>query len=160
MSDDNNVIDFETRAAQAKAMHTGYLLTELDGATLKAIFDAAFMDSRIDGDGDCVVNDDITLIASADPGKDVFKVYAFFPTSDTREQAVEFCNRFNMRMVVVRAQVRDTPDSDGQWTVIFDYDRLVFEDERLEARIVVKIVRRFEAIVRNGIARLDEEKIF
>jgi hypothetical protein len=65
-----------------------------------------------------------------------------------------------MRLVVVRAQVRDTPDSDGQWTVIFDYDRLVFEDERLEARIIVKTVRRFEAIVRNGIARLDEDKIF
>ena len=160
MSDDNNVIEFERRAAQVKAMHAGYLLAELDGATLKGIFDAAFMDCRIDGDGDCVVNDDVTLIATADPGKDAFKVYAFFPTSGTREQALEFCNRFNLRLVVVRAQVRDTPDSDGQWTVIFDYDRLVFEDERLEARNIVKTVRRFEAIVRNGIARLDEDKIF
>jgi hypothetical protein len=160
VSDDNNVIEFERRAAQVKAMHAGYLVKELDGATLKAILDAAFMDCRIDSDGDCVVNDDVTLITTADPGKDAFKVYAFFPTSGTREQALEFCNRFNLRLVVVRAQVRDTPDSDGQWTVIFDYDRLVFEDERLEARVIVKTVRRFEAIVRNGIARLDEDKIF
>ena len=87
-------------------------------------------------------------------------MYAFFPTSGTREQALEFCNRFNLRLVIVRAQVRDTPDSDGQWTVIFDYDRLVFEDERLEARIIVKTVRRFEAIVRNGISRLDKDKVF
>jgi hypothetical protein len=160
MSDDNNVIEFERPAAQVKAMHTGYLIKDLDGPTLKVIFDAAFMDCRIDSDGDCVVNDDVTLIATADPGKDALKVYAFFPTSDTREQALEFCNRFNLRLVVVRAQVRDTLDSDGQWTVIFDYDRLVFEDERLEARIIVKTVRRFEAIVRNGIARLDEDGIF
>ena len=160
MSDDNNVIEFERRAAQVKAMQAGYLLKDLDGATLKGIFDVAFMDCRIDGDGDCVVNDDVTLIATADPGKDAFKVYAFFPTSGTREQALEFCNKFNLRLVVVRAQVRDTPDRDGQWTVIFDYDRLVFEDERLEARNIVKTVRRFEAIVRNGIARLDEDKIF
>ena len=160
MSEDSNVIDFGARAAVEREMRTGRALSELDGAALKAIFDVAYLDCRIDSDGDCVVRDEITLIASADPGKDVFKVYAFFPTSGTREQAVEFCNRFNMRMVVVRAQVREEPDSDGQWTVIFDYDRLVFEDERLEPKAIVKTVRRFEASVRNGISRLDEDKIF
>lgn len=87
-------------------------------------------------------------------------MYAFFPTGGTREQALEFCNRINLHLVVVRAQVRETPDSDGQWTVIFDYDRLVFEDERIEARTIVKTVWRFEAIVRNGIARFDEDTIF
>jgi len=160
MSEDSNVIDFGARAAVEREMRTGRPLSELDAATFKSIFDLAFIDCRIDSDGDCVLHDDMTLIASADPGKDVFKVYAFFPTSGTHEQAVAFCNRFNMRMVVVRAQVRDEPDSDGQWMVIFDYDRLVFEDERLEPKTIVKTVRRFEAIVRNGIARLDEDKIF
>jgi hypothetical protein len=154
------VIEFERRAAQVKALHAGYLVKELDGATLKGIFDLAFIDARVDDDGDCILQDDITLVASADPGKDAFKVYAFFPTSGTREQALEFSNRFNLHLVVVRAQVRDTPDSDGRWTVIFDYDRLVFEDERLEARTIVKTVRRFEAIVRNGISRYDEDGIF
>ena len=160
MSEDTNVIDFERRAAQARAMHTGYLITELDGPTLKGIFDAAFIDARVDEDGDCIVRDDMTLLVTADPGKEHFKVCAFFPTSGTREQALEFCNRFNLHLVVVRAQVRDTPDEDGQWAVVFDYDRLVFEDERLEARTIVKTARRFEAIVRSGISRYDEDKIF
>jgi hypothetical protein len=61
---------------------------------------------------------------------------------------------------MVRAQVRESQKAAGQWTVIFDYDRLVFEDERIEARTIVKTVRRFQAIVRNGIARYDEDKIF
>lgn len=87
-------------------------------------------------------------------------MYAFFPTGGTREQALEFCNRINLHLVVVRVQVRETPDSDGQWTVIFDYDRLVFENERIEARTIVKTVRRFEAIVHNGISRFDEDGIF
>ena len=160
MSDDSNVIDFERRAALSRAMHTDYLLTDLDSATLKGIFDVAFIDAHVDDDGDCVVRDDITLIATTDPGKEHFKVYAFFPTSGTREQALEFCNKFNLHLVVERAQVRDTPASDGQWPVIFDYDRLVFDDERIEARSIVKTVRRFEAIVRNGISRYDEDKIF
>ncbi len=160
MSEDTNVIDFERRAAQARAMHTGYLITELDGPTLKGIFEAAFIDARVDEDGDCIVRDDMTLLATADPGKEHFKVCAFFSTSGTREQALEFCNRFNLHLVVVRAQVRDTPDEDGQWAVVFDYDRLVFEDERLEARAIVKTARRFEAIVRSGISQYDEDKIF
>jgi hypothetical protein len=61
--------------------------------------------------------------------------------------------RFDLHLVVVRAQVRDTQESEGQWTVIFDYDRVVFEDERIEAKTIVNTVRRFEAIVRNGISR-------
>jgi hypothetical protein len=160
MKDDSNVIDFGARAAVEREMRVGRPLTELDGAALKTIFDAAFIDARLDEDGDCVVRDDVTLITMVDPDKDLFKVYAFFPTSGTREQALEFCNRFNLHLVVVRAQVRDTADSERKWVVIFDYDRLVFEEERIEAGTIVKMVRRFEAIVRNGIARLDEDKIF
>ena len=160
MSEDSNVIDFGARAAVEREMRTGRALSELDGAALKAIFDAAYFDCRIDSDGDCVIHDDMTLIASADPAKDVFKIYGFFPIAGTREQAVEFCNRFNLHLVVVRAQLRDTPDSDGQWTVIFDYDRLVFEDERIEAKTIVKTVRRFQNIVRSGISRFDEDKLF
>ena len=75
-------------------------------------------------------------------------------------QAVEFCQRFNSNLVVAKAQVRDTPDADGQWPVMIDHDRLVFEEERLEPRTIVKMVRRFQFVVRNGITRFDIEKIF
>jgi len=40
--DDRNVIDFERRAAQVRAKHAGYLLTEQDGATPKGICDLVF----------------------------------------------------------------------------------------------------------------------
>ena len=51
MSEDKNIVDFAARAAQVKAMHTGYLLTELDGPTLKGIFETAHIDCRLDDDG-------------------------------------------------------------------------------------------------------------
>lgn len=60
----------------------------------------------------------------------------------------------------VQAQVRDAPDADGQWPVVFDHDRMVFEGRRIEARAIVKTVRRFQAIVRSGISRYDEDKLF
>jgi hypothetical protein len=44
--------------------------------------------------------------------------------------------------------------------VIVDHDRLVFEEERLEPRTIVKLVRRFQFIVRNGMTRHDTDKLF
>jgi hypothetical protein len=159
MNEDNKVVDLDRRKAQQREMQMAYLLNQLDGPALKGVFDAAFIEARVDGDGDCIVVDDLTLVVSADPEKELLKLYAFFPSSGTREQALEFCNRFNERLIMVRAQVRQSQKAAGQWTVIFDYDRLVFEDERIEARTIVKTARRFQAIVRNGIARYDEEGI-
>jgi hypothetical protein len=160
MVDDNKVVDFNRRRAQRRDLQMTYLLGALDGQTLKTVFDAAFIEAHVDGDGDCIVDDDITLIVAAEPGKELLKLYAFFPTSGTREQVLDFCNRFNLHLVVVRAQVREAPNAEGQWTVIFDYDRLVFDEERIEAKSIVKTVRLFEAIVRNGISRYDEDGIF
>ena len=35
MNEDKNVIDLEARAAQQRARRQGFLLTELDGSTIK-----------------------------------------------------------------------------------------------------------------------------
>jgi len=112
MSDDKNVVDFGARAALERSRRSGFLLTELDGAALKSIFDAAYVDCRLDGDGDCIVDDELRLFATADPTRDVFKLFAYFWATGTREQAVEFCQRFNSNLIVAKAQVRDTPDED------------------------------------------------
>ena len=55
MSDDKNVLDFGARAALERSRRLGFLLTELDGATLKSVFDSAYVDCRVDADGDCLV---------------------------------------------------------------------------------------------------------
>ena len=161
MGDDKNVVDFGALAALKRSRRSGFLLAELDGAALKSIFDVAYVDCRLDNDGDCIVDDELPLFATADPARDIFKVFAYFWATGTREQAVEFCQRFNANMIVAKAQVRDTPDADGQWPVIkIDHDRLVFEEERLEPRTILKMVRRFQFVVRNGITRFDVDKIF
>jgi hypothetical protein len=41
-----------------------------------------------------------------------------------------------------------------------DYDRLVFWEERIEPRTIVKLTPRFQFIVRNGLTRYDQDKIF
>lgn len=87
-------------------------------------------------------------------------MFAYFWATGTRERVLDFCQRFNANLIVVKAQMRDTQDADGQWPVVIDHDRLVFEEERLEPRTIVKLVRRFQFIVRNGMTRFDTEKLF
>jgi hypothetical protein len=160
MNEDKNIVDFAARAALERGRRTGYLLDELDGRTLASILEAAYIDCRLDSDGDCVARDELTVVVSVDAERDLFRLLAYFTTSGTREQVLEFCNRFNAGLLMARAQVHDTPNSQGQWLVIIDHDRLVFEDERLEARTIVKLVRRFEYVVRNGMMRFDADRIF
>ena len=160
MNEDKNIVDFAARAALERGRREGYALAELDGETLKSIFDAAYVDCAVDEDGNCIVQDDLTVGVGAEPARDLFKLFSYFSTSGTREQALEFCNRFNLQLVVVRAQVRDEPDSGGQWPVLFDHDRWCFDEERLDPKGLVRSVRLFQQIVRYGIARFDEDGIF
>jgi len=50
MREDNNVLDFGTRAALERARRQGFLLSELDAATPKGLFDAVYIDCKIDSD--------------------------------------------------------------------------------------------------------------
>ena len=160
MSEEKNIVDFAARATFERGRRAGYLLGELDGRTLASILEAAYIDCRLDSDGDCVARDELSVVVTVDAERELFRLLAYFTTTGTREQAIEFCNRFNAGILMARAQVYDTPNSEGRWLVIIDHDRLTFEEERLEARTIVKLVRRFEYVVRNGMIRFDSDRIF
>ena len=103
---------------------------------------------------------ELTVVVTADADRELFRLLAYFTAKGTHEQALAFCNRFNMGLVMARAQVLDEPNSEGEWVVIIDHDRLVFEEERLDPRTIVKLTRRFQYVVRNGMSRCDTDGIF
>ena len=159
MNEDKNVIDLEARAAQQRAHRQGFLLTELDGSTIKSILESGYIDCELDVHGESIACDELRMVVSADPPREVFKLYAFFWAKGRRQQVLEFCERFNANLVVVKAQMRDAPDKDGDWPVIIDHDRLMFEQDRLAPRTLVTLVRRFQFIARNGMTRYDTEHL-
>jgi len=71
-----------------------------------------------------------------------------------------FCNRFNLNLIVARAQMRDTPSAEGAWTVVFDHDRVMLDDARIEPRVTVRLARKFASIVRGGVTRFDQDDLF
>ena len=160
MSEDKNIVDFAARASLERGKRAGYLLDELDGRTLAAILEAAYIDCRVDSDGDCVARDELTVVVTADADRELFRLLAYFTAKGTHEQTLAFCNRFNLGLMMARAQVLDETNSEGEWVVIIDHDRLVFEDERLDPRTIVKLTRRFQYVVRNGMSRCDTDGIF
>jgi hypothetical protein len=138
-----------------------YLLSELSGPVLKKIFDDAFLTSRLDDDGDLIVEiDGLKTRVMPDAPKDLFKLFAVFGNKGDYWKLVGFCNRYNNSIVMVRAQVLDRQDSDGDWIVVFDYDRFMLEDERIDARQIVTLAQKFTSVVRGGIAKADTENLF
>lgn len=160
MSASSNVIDFARRAALMRGRRDGFALAQLDGPMLKSIFDTEYFDCTVNAAGHCIVHDDLTVGICAEPRNFLLNLFSYFRTSGTREQALDFCIRFNLQLIVVSAQALENADENGAWPVQFDYERFCFGEERVEAKAVMRSVRLFQKIVRDGIGRLDEQRIF
>jgi len=138
----------------------GYSLGELSASTMKDIFDAAFIDCHLDSDGDLVVDDGLKVFIKAEPQQKLLKIFALTAPSADRAGLLEFCNRFNDRLIMARASVADNRTSDGDCVLTFDHDHFVLEDETIEPKKLVWLVRRFTKIVRDGVAREDVDDLF
>jgi len=151
---------FFGRPSPTSGAAMSYSLSELSGAKMKEFFDAAFMEATIDSDGDVLVNTPLRVSVQAEAEKGILKCLTIFGVNADREAILEFCNRFNRDFILCRCFVTDDRDSDGDWRVIFDYDRFMPADEKTSAKTVVLLVRRFTDIVTNGIRRVDEDGLF
>jgi len=82
-----------------------------------------------------------------------------FRFGGTPAQALEFCNRFNTIVHGCRATYQEsTRDADGG--VYFQFDRLTFPEEIMEAKHIVQMVRIFADAVISGVQHLDEDGLF
>ena len=137
-----------------------YSLPELSGAKLKEFFDAAFMEASLDSDGDVMVNTPLRVSIMAQPDKGFLKCLTLFGVNAELEKILEFCNRFNRDFILCRCSVAENRDSDGDWRIVFDYDRFMLPDETISPKTIVLLVRRFTEIVNGGIQRVDDDGLF
>ena len=133
-----------------------YALKDLDAQTLKGMFDAAFMDTDIDSDGDLVVRDGgLNSFVKPSPRQELIKVFALMRPEASAEELLVFCNKFNEELVMVRASVKTAANPP---VVVFDYD--LFVDETVDAKTIVQATQRFAKIIHGGISQLDDNDIF
>ena len=112
---------------------------------LKSVFDAAFMDPTVDGDGDILIKDDVKVYVRLGDKKDRIRFICQFGfTEDSSPLARLQCvNLINTEYIMARAHVTDT-------TLIFNYDLLV--SGGLSKKALVMALKRFASIPRDAVA--------
>ena len=153
----------------------GCALSEITASDLKSIFDSASIAcavQRMGAEDVCIV--DGRVFVTADPERSAF-VISFPPAiSSTREQALEFCNRFNgLGFTTCRAKIEgkssfvgrkagegDPPPENDWWTIGFEHHHAAFDYEVVDKETILTLFQRFAASLNAGIPRADQDGLF
>lgn len=122
--------------------------SQLSDDVLKSIFDAAFVDTEVDEDGDLFVKDDLNVWVHGLPEQDAFSFTAFFRIEEEhpREKLLEACNQFNQLYLGLKA----TLSEDGK-VIGFNYAVLMKGGGTIEAKEIVRLFKYFQDVVSCGL---------
>lgn len=125
-----------------------FTIEQLSTDVLKTIFDAAFLDSTIDEDGDLCVEDGMKVWVHGMPEKDSFGYTAYFGISSSVERIklLEACNSFNETYLGLKATA-----TEGNEAIAFNYTVLMKGGGKIEAKEIVRLLRYFQDVVRNAL---------
>lgn len=115
-------------------------LLQAEGLTneqLKHLFDDAYMEARIDSDGDLAVKDKFTVYLRADSDGRLVAVFTMFGAKPNANDAkkLAYINRVNDQVKVIRASI----SSNGK----FFFDYYIPVEGGISKRAIVMVVRRF-----------------
>ena len=127
--------------------------SQLSDDVLKSIFDAAFIDTELDEDGDLFVTDDMRVLVEGLPDQDCFQFTAFFRITKThpREKLLEACNSFNESYLGLKASIMD-----GNEVITFNYAVLMKGGGKIEAKEIIRLLKYFQDVVS---ASMEDEEL-
>jgi hypothetical protein len=113
---------------------------------LRSIFDAAFMETSWDSDGDLRVKDQISCFVIPSEKKDRIRLISFFgfKKGTAQVQRLECINNINKSYIMVRAIVG------GNDSLQFDYD--IYVQGGITAKNIVMATKRFLSIPHDAVA--------
>lgn len=131
-----------------------FSIEQLSSEVLKSVFDAAFLETGIDEDGDLYVKDEYRIWVRGMPTKDCFGFSCFMGIGEehSREKLLECCNRFNMSYLGLKVSAMDSNDS-----LLFQYQTLIKSGGKIEGKEIVRLLRYFQEVIRDS---LDDEEVF
>jgi hypothetical protein len=127
--------------------------SQLSNDVLKSIFDAAFIDTEVDEDGDLIVADDMQVLVEGLPDQDCFQYTAFYriDESQSRQKLLETCNEFNATYLGLKANVPE-----GNKVIAFNYAVLMKGGGKIEGKEIVRLFKYFQDVVA---AALEDEAL-
>ncbi len=125
--------------------------SQLSDEVLKSIFDAAFIDTEIDDDGDLFVKDDLHVWVQGLPDQDCFSFTAYIGAEGDhlRAKLLEACNKFNQSYLGLKVALVDDNKAIG-----FNYAVLMKGGAAVDGKEIVRLLKYFQDVV--GAAMDDE----
>jgi hypothetical protein len=110
---------------------------DVNSASVKKVFDDAYMETSLDSDGDVRIKDRYSCFLRADPDGRLIALYAIFGTNPAAQQPakLEYVNRVNDQVKLIRASVM----GDGRY--FFDY--YIPIEGGITKKAIVMATRRF-----------------
>ena len=110
---------------------------DVNAASLKQLFDDAYMEASIDTDGDVRVKDKYSCFLRPDADGKVIAVYSIFGAAEGAlpEGKMDYANRVNDQVKLIRASVM----GDGR----FFFDYYIPVDGGITKKALVLVTRRF-----------------
>lgn len=120
---------------------------EVSSASLKQLFDEAYMEASIDSDGDVRIKDKYSCFLRPDSDGKMIAIYAIFGANASAEAVakLEFVNRVNDQVKLIRASVM----GDGRYFL----DYYISLDGGITKRALVLAARRFLSCVEAALAQ-------
>ena len=120
---------------------------------LKAAYDAAKLPVSIDGDGDIMIKDRVTVFALPNKERIRLVVYYAFKPEVSLQQKLELANRINQGYIVARASVGGKDENQLQ----VDYYLLL--GAGMSKATIVAATKRFMGIVPDAVKENDRDDI-
>jgi len=127
--------------------------SQLSDEVLKSIFDAAFIDTELDEDGDLFVTDEMRVLVEGLPDQDCFQFTAYFriDKEHAREKLLEVCNNFNESYLGLKASL-----TEGNEVITFNYAVLMKGGGKIEAKEIIRLFKYFQVVVS---ASMEDEEL-
>ncbi len=71
-----------------------------------------------------------------------------------------YCRAVNDSCYLVRAVPTDEPDSDGDFRVTFEYDFLLYPEDKISSKTIIKIARDVAGYMAFAVKECDSDSIF
>lgn len=127
--------------------------SQLSDEVLKSIFDAAFIDTELDEDGDLFVTDEMRVLVESLPDQDCFQFTAYFriDKKHARDKLLEACNSFNESYLGLKASIME-----GNEVIAFNYAVLMKGGGTIEAKEIIRLFKYFQDVVS---ASMEDEEL-
>ena len=125
-------------------------LDQLSGSNLTSIFNNAFIEAEIVKNTDfCAIRGEHVLLASAlkDQNTIQFQNLNQLPDGMTEEDAKKLVSAVNSQIVVLKAYLMKNSTGDNQFSMIFEYNHIVLDNESISPKTIVQIARFVEKAI-------------